>query len=125
MAAPFEAVFAHCVFELLHGEIGKLQRQRRERREAVRLLRAQRRQPFVLRLDDFFDEFALLAIPPRVDTEHFHVDALRVHAREALVEVDQELLRALGLRKNALCLIGRQQRERFRESGSAHARRWS
>jgi hypothetical protein len=49
----------------------------------------------VLHSDDFGREIALLAVPERIDRQHFHIDRHGVHRLEALIERDERLWRPL------------------------------
>ena len=73
----------HTVHELLHREIGKLQRNRREGHEAIRVFSAELGEPVVLHADHLGHDIALRSIPPRVDAERLHVDALAIHLADA------------------------------------------
>src|SRR6266571_1464329 len=86
-------------------DLAVLQRERCEGGEAVRPRRAQLGELLVLHLDDLGREVALPAVPERIDREHLHVDRLRVHALEALLDDDVVLQRPLGPRQDARLLL--------------------
>jgi hypothetical protein len=65
-----------------------LQGERGEGRKPVGLGGAEFSQLFVLHLHDLAGEIALAAIPEWIDRQHFHVDRLRVHGSEPLVDLD-------------------------------------
>ena len=85
--------------KLLHREVGILQRQRREGARTGRAWRTELRQLLVLHLDDLRRRIAVLAIPERVDRQHFHVDRHRVHFLQALLDGDKVLGDALDRRQ--------------------------
>ena len=79
-AEPLDAVL-----ELLGGEIGILQRDRRERDEAIGMRRDPLREPLVLRPDDPPRQIAIGGVPPEaVDGQRLHVDALLIHDLQPL-----------------------------------------
>ena len=65
IATPRSPSFFIAVFELLGGEIRKLQRDRRERRRSDRGAAAQTRPAFVLDADDLRDAVAVGVVPDR------------------------------------------------------------
>src|SRR5262244_847598 len=78
-----QAELLHAFLELLHREVRELERDRGERDEALRVLRAEAGERLVLDLDHLLDDIALGPIPRRVNAERLHVDALRVHLTDA------------------------------------------
>ena len=66
-------------FELLGGQLGKLQRHRCERDEAVRVGRAHLRQLLILQVDQLGRQILVGRIPERVDADGLDVDAHLVH----------------------------------------------
>jgi hypothetical protein len=75
------------VLELLRGEVGKLERDRGERDEAVRVLRADLDEPLVVETHHFRRGLAIGAVPEGIDAERLHVDPLRVHRPEPTGQV--------------------------------------
>src|SRR5207245_2370496 len=71
-----EAELLHALDELLHRQVGELERDRREGNETIGILRAEPGERFVLDLDHLGDDVAFGPIPRRVDAERLHVDAL-------------------------------------------------
>jgi hypothetical protein len=65
-----------------------LQGERGKGREPVGHGGAQFGQLFVLQLHDLAGEIALAAVPEWIDRQHFHVDRLRVHGGEPLVDLE-------------------------------------
>ena len=78
-----EAQLLDRMLDLLGGELGMLQRRRREGDEAVGVGRAELDQRLVLDLDQLGRDVALGAVPVGIDAERLDVDALRVHRRDA------------------------------------------
>src|SRR5436190_6509604 len=74
-----QPVLLHALLELLGGEVGVLQRHRREGDEALGIGGARLRELLVLELDDLPGEIAVRRVPVRVDAERLDVDALLVH----------------------------------------------
>src|SRR5262245_12269520 len=103
-----QALFLQRRLELLHGEVRILQRERGKCRKAIRARCAQFSQFFVLQLDDLGGRVAVLAVPERVDREHFHVDRLSIHPFEALLDDDEMLRGTFDARHHAACLIPHQ-----------------
>src|SRR6266849_1640887 len=93
---------------LPHRQVWILQGERGEGGEAVRTRSAQLGQFFVLDLDDLGGGVAVLAIPEWVDGENLHVDRLSIHALEALLDDNEVLLRASGLRYHPAGLVAHQ-----------------
>ena len=110
-----QALLLHRGLEFLHGEIGRLQGQRGESREAVGLRGAELGELLVLDLHDLAGEIAVAAVPERIDRQHFHVDGLRIHRGEPLVDLDEGLGRAVDRRKLRRGGIGAEQRAGFAE----------
>src|SRR5580658_4561288 len=75
------------IIQLSCGEIGKLQRRRTQRYEAIRVGLAPRRQPLIGRPDNLVREIAILyGIPPvAVDAQHLNVNSALIHFPYALV----------------------------------------
>ncbi len=90
-----EAELPDGVFDLFRGEVGVLQRGRSESDEAVGIGGAELGKRFVLDLDQRGGDLALGAIPIRIDAERLDVDALRVHRRDARVDVAHQETRRL------------------------------
>ena len=77
------AEILHGMLELLGREIGELQRNRRQRHEAVGVLLAPSREHLVVQRDDIFRDCAIPRVPPEeVDAERLNVDAALVHRGE-------------------------------------------
>jgi hypothetical protein len=49
----------------------------------------------VLDFDDLAAEVAVLAVPERIDGQHFHIDALGVHGPEPGFNLDEGLRRSI------------------------------
>src|SRR5205823_6397714 len=79
-----QAELLHAVLELAHREVGILQRDAGKGDEAVGRLRAELGELLVLQLDHFRHEVAVERVPGGIDAERLHVDALLVHALQAL-----------------------------------------
>ena len=77
------AKFFDRMLQLLHREIGRLQRQRGKTHKAVRMPCAQFRQRFVVDFHHFGGKVALKVIPMRVDADRLDIDALLVHFADA------------------------------------------
>ena len=60
-------------------------------------------------------EIALAVVPERIDRQHLHVDGLRVHRGEPLVELDEGLVRALDRADLKLGAVVAEQRAGFAE----------
>ena len=90
-----EAELLHSVLDLLGGELGMLQRGGREGDETVGIGRAEFDQRLVLHLDQLGRRVALGTIPIGIDAERFHVDALRIHRRDAHAGVGHQQARRL------------------------------
>ena len=74
----------HGVLELLRGEVGILQRDRRERHEPIGIGADDLRQPLVVRAANARRELAVGLPPPEpVDAQRLHIDAGLVHLRDA------------------------------------------
>ena len=89
-----QALLLHRGFELLHGEIGRLQGKRGKGREAIRLRRAEFGELLVLHSDDLRGKIALAVVPERIDRQDLHVHGLRVHGGESLTDIEKGLFRA-------------------------------
>ena len=105
-----QALLLHRGLELLHREVGRLQGERGEGGEAVGLGGAELGQLLVLQLDDLARELAVAAVPEGVDRQHFHVDGLRVHRLQPLVDLDEGLGGAVDRRQLHRGAVGAQQR---------------
>ena len=112
---PLQALLLHRGLEFLHGEIGRLQSERGEGGEAVRLGGAELRQLFVLDLHDLGGKVALAVVPEGIDRQHLEVDRLRVHGGEPLVDLDERLGRVVDRRKLGRGGIGAEQCAGFAE----------
>jgi len=86
MAADRRAARAeilHGVLELLGREIGELQRDGRQRDEAVRMLLAPGRKQLIVQRDDVFRDRVLSRVPPEeVHAERLDIDTALVHRGE-------------------------------------------
>ena len=82
-----QAEVFHRVLDLLRGEIGILQRGRREGDETVRVAGAELRQRLVVDADQFGGGIALGPVPVGVDAERLHIDAGPVHLRQPFAEI--------------------------------------
>ena len=105
-----QPLLLHRGLELLHGEVGRLQGERGEGGEAVGLGGAELGQLLVLHLDDLAGEVAVAAVPEGIDRQHLHVDRLRVHGLQPLVDLDEGLGRAVDRRQLDRGGVGTQQR---------------
>ena len=77
------------ILQLLHSQIGMLQRDRRHRHEPIGMGRHPFGQSFVLLLDDAPGQLAIGRIPPEaVDGQRLNVDARPVHELQALRSQD-------------------------------------
>ena len=72
------------VFELLGGEIGKLQRHRRQPDESIGMRGAPGRERLVFDPDDLPRELAIRRVPERVDAQDLDVDSLLVQRSDPL-----------------------------------------
>ena len=77
-----QALLFHRVFELLHGQIGELQREGGETAEALRIRCREFRQALVVELDDGGGGIAILPIPEWIDRKDLHVETHRIHPGE-------------------------------------------
>src|SRR5262245_13213902 len=75
------------VLDLLRGQVGKLQRRRREADETIGVTGTELDQRLVLHFDQLFGRVALGAVPERVDAQRLDIDARLVHVREAVPDI--------------------------------------
>ena len=78
-----EAQMFHAVFELLGGELRKLQRHRAVAQEATGNGLTHRGEFFTLEVEHPARQVAVRRVPERIDAEHLHIDAIFVHVRDA------------------------------------------
>ena len=81
-----QAVLLDAVFQLFGREIGELQCDGGEGDKAGGMGGDRFGELFVLQLNDFLGEVAVGLAPERVDRQCLHVDALRIHRSEALID---------------------------------------
>ena len=102
----FQAMFADGVIEHLHGQVGKLHRQRSKGRQTLRVIGAQLGEAFVVDAANRLGGLAVLFVPKGIDAQHLQVDAHAVHGFEAGVQLLrhlQEMLRhTFDRRQNSL-----------------------
>src|SRR5262249_50247867 len=98
IAAPRKPCAFIAVSSCCTAKSGYCRGERGEGGEAVRTRSAQFGQLFVLDLDDLGGGVAVLAIPEWIEGEDLHVDRLSIHAPKALLDDNEVLLRASGLR---------------------------
>ena len=79
-----QPVFPHPVFQLFCRQVRVLQGHRSEGDEALGVGSAGFGQFFVLDLDHLFGDLAFGLVPVGIDRQRLHVDALRIHRRQAL-----------------------------------------
>src|SRR4029077_8810593 len=78
--------------------------------EPIRLCGAEFGQLFVLDLDDLSGEITLAVVPEGIDRQHLHVDCLRRHCGEPLVDLDEGFFCAVDRWKLEFRSIGAEQR---------------
>src|SRR5581483_9797736 len=97
-----EALLLDCSLELLHRKLRRLQGERGECHEALRMEGAELRQLLVLNLHDLGSEIAIAVVPKRIDRQDLHVDSLRIHRREPLANIDIDFLCTINRRQLGL-----------------------
>ena len=110
-----QALLLHRGFKLLDREIRRLQREGSEGCEPIGLGGAEFGQFLVLDLNNLPSEIALAVIPEGIDRQHFHVDGLRIHGSEPLVDLDKRLLGAIDRRQLVPGGVGAEQGAGFAE----------
>ncbi len=83
-----QPLLAHRRVQLLHRQVGRLQREGGEAGEAFRILRAEGGHAVVVDRKDAGRDLPWLVVPERVDQQHLHVDFLLIHRTQALLKVD-------------------------------------
>ena len=92
-----QSQLADGVVELLGGEIGMLQRDRRHADEPIRMRAAPLGDLLVLQRDEIARERALGRVPPGVDVDRLVVDPLRVHVDQTLRVAKRDVAGEIGL----------------------------
>ena len=84
MAAPTKTQVLHALFELLGGEVGKLQRHRGVAQETAGQRTGTSLRAFSpLEIEHPARQIAVRSVPESVDAEHLDIDTVFVHIRNA------------------------------------------
>nr|WP_245321014.1 hypothetical protein [Bradyrhizobium sp. NAS96.2] len=110
-----QPLLLHGCLQLLHRKVRCLQCQRGESCKPLGLRGAEFGKLFILDLHDLPGEVAIAVVPERVDREHLHIDGLRVHHSQALVDLDEGFGGAVDRRQLIFSGIGAEEGARLAE----------